>query len=172
MTTIRCRNGTILHEGEHADVREAVEHCVREGANLAHARLAGASLTGADLVGARLAGADLRDARLVGARLDGASLRDARGLPALAVPGLARRVLAQIEQHPETHDQSAWHSSCGTRHCAAGWTVRLAEVPAEVEARLGTAHAATLALGLSLGTECPWGSYDDPIPWLRELADQ
>ena len=30
-----------------------------------------------------------------------------------------RRVLDQIEQHPDTWDQSQWH--CGSTHCFAGW---------------------------------------------------
>ena len=33
------------------------------------------------------------------------------------------RVLAQIEKHPETWNQSVW--DCGTAACFAGWTVRL-----------------------------------------------
>jgi len=32
---------------------------------------------------------------------------------------LAKKVLAQIESHPETWDQGQWH--CGTAHCFAGW---------------------------------------------------
>lgn len=209
-----------LYEGEHASLREAVEHCARTGISLADARLVGANLAGANLAGANLdganlraadlrsadlagalldgalfanaildganfAGADLTGAHLDGADLDGADLTGAKlagahlagahldgatGLPDLAVPRLAERVLVQIEQHPETYDQAMWHSECGTRHCAAGWAVRLAGVPADVERRLGTGHAATLALGLPLGTWCPWGADDDPIPWLRELA--
>ena len=30
-----------------------------------------------------------------------------------------QRVLDQIEQHPDTWDQSQWH--CGSTHCFAGW---------------------------------------------------
>ncbi len=44
---------------------------------------------------------------------------------------LLRRILEQIESHPETWNQETWHSygnwnpvtekSCGTAHCVAGW---------------------------------------------------
>lgn len=98
-------------------------------------------------------------------------MEGARGIPDIAVPGLAAAVLAQIEQHPETYDQSEWHSSCDARHCAAGWCVRLAgEAAQAVEAYLGTSLAARLALGLPLTSEAPFGRHDDPLPWLRELA--
>jgi hypothetical protein len=33
---------------------------------------------------------------------------------------LAKAVLNQILQHPETWDQNQWH--CGTKHCFAGWS--------------------------------------------------
>ena len=37
-----------------------------------------------------------------------------------------KKVLDQIEQHPETWDQDIWHSPCGTQHCFAGWAEILA----------------------------------------------
>lgn len=41
---------------------------------------------------------------------------------------LAEKVLQQVEQHPETHDQNHWmrRNSCGTTACLAGWTVSIA----------------------------------------------
>lgn len=38
-----------------------------------------------------------------------------------------QKVLAQIEAHPETWDQTKWH--CGTKHCIAGWAQILAGKP-------------------------------------------
>lgn len=35
---------------------------------------------------------------------------------------LAERVLTQITEHPETHDQVEW---CGSRKCVAGWACTL-----------------------------------------------
>lgn len=35
--------------------------------------------------------------------------------------GLMKRVLDQIETHPETHDQSRWVNTCRTMACVAGW---------------------------------------------------
>lgn len=34
-----------------------------------------------------------------------------------------RRVMAQIEAHPEQHDQVSWH--CGTKQCFGGWACTL-----------------------------------------------
>ncbi len=34
---------------------------------------------------------------------------------------LLRDVVKQIVNHPETWDQTVFHSSCGTAHCVAGW---------------------------------------------------
>ena len=75
-------NGKVLHRGEHADVKEAVEAAVKAGANLRDADLDGANLRDAYLAGANLrdaylAGANLRDAYLAGANLRGANLRGA-----------------------------------------------------------------------------------------------
>jgi hypothetical protein len=33
---------------------------------------------------------------------------------------LIRVCINQVTQHPETHDQSSWHSDCGSQHCIAG----------------------------------------------------
>lgn len=38
-----------------------------------------------------------------------------------------RRVIDQINAHPESWDQSVWH--CGTKHCFAGWAQILAGKP-------------------------------------------
>jgi len=152
----------------HADLSDTnLSHADLSGANLSHADLRDANLSHANLSDANLNHADLSDANL-----NYANLRGAYGLPSVAViPGLAAAVLAQIEQHPETYDQSFWH--CNTKHCAAGWIVTLAGDDArEVEKVLGTANAALLALGLPLSTACPFGTTDNPLPWLRKLTVQ
>jgi len=146
------------------------------GSNLSGADLSGADLSHADLgqanlSGANLRGANLRDAHLSDAHLFGADLSDAILDVDLRSPGLAARVAAQIQVNPDTYDQMNWHSDCGTRHCAAGWCCVLADVPKEIEERLGTKHAALLALGLPLGTDAPFEGYHNPLPWLRKLAE-
>lgn len=35
-------------------------------------------------------------------------------------------VLDQIKAHPESWDQSCYHTLCGTKHCFAGWAEILA----------------------------------------------
>lgn len=41
---------------------------------------------------------------------------------------LAKRVLEQVEEHPETHSQAFFQSPlCGTQHCIAGWAIALGE---------------------------------------------
>jgi hypothetical protein len=44
-----------------------------------------------------------------------------------------KKVLDQIEKHPETWDQESWHSDCETKHCFAGWSQMLAGEPADKE---------------------------------------
>ena len=61
-------------------------------------------------------------------------------------PELPRKIVAQIEAHPETWDQGSWHSSCGTKHCIAGWAVQLTPQGRYIEKQFGTANAATLLL--------------------------
>ena len=41
---------------------------------------------------------------------------------------LAEKVLKQVKENPEQHDQHNWitKSDCGTRACLAGWTVHIA----------------------------------------------
>ena len=36
---------------------------------------------------------------------------------------LAQKILDQITEHPETHNQSSWVDTCGTTYCVAGWAV-------------------------------------------------
>jgi len=31
-------------------------------------------------------------------------------------------IIEHIKAHPESWDQADWHSTCGTKHCIAGWT--------------------------------------------------
>ncbi len=113
------------------------------GANLTGAWLQGADLTGADLSGADLSGAVLRGANLTGANLTGANLRwanltsvDLTGAIGFRFSGspdpldLRQRVAAQIQEHPELHDQREWgentdEATCGTPCCVAGWACRL-----------------------------------------------
>lgn len=39
---------------------------------------------------------------------------------------LAERILEQVTEHPETHDQEHYgYQGCGTTHCIAGWAVVL-----------------------------------------------
>jgi hypothetical protein len=136
----------------------SLQYASLRGADLLGADLLGASLRGADLRGASLRGADLRRASLRGADLRGADLRgadlrhadlqDVVGLPPIDRTALRVAVAAQIEQHPETWGQGAWHSECGTQHCVAGWTVVLAgPAGAALEVQVGTSVAAHLLLG-------------------------
>jgi hypothetical protein len=115
-------------------------------ANLVDAILDGADLRGADLRGANLRGADLSRANLVDAILDGANL------DAPIVPDLDRKILDQLDSHPESFDMSRWHNSCGTAHCEAGWAVVMAgDAGRELEKKIGTANAGTLIFAKSCG---------------------
>jgi hypothetical protein len=137
-------------------------------AYLARANLAGAYLADAYLARANLADAYLADAYLAGANLAGAYLADAYLARAKGIsydklreqlgiefdPELPRKIVAQVEAHPETWDQGAWHSTCGTKHCIAGWAVQLTPQGRYIEKQLGTANAATLLLWRD-GVEMP-----------------
>jgi hypothetical protein len=46
--------------------------------------------------------------------------------PKLTGEKLLKAAVNQILAHPETWDQSQWHSHCGTKHCIAGWCQILA----------------------------------------------
>ena len=170
MTQIKNRAGVVLYESWKADLRGAylvdanlvgadlrradLRRADMRGVDLRGADLRGAYLAGAYLAGAYLADADLRGAYLAGADLRGAylagaDLRGAVGIPIIPEydPALPLRVAAQIAEHPETHDQTTWHSPCGTKHCVAGWTVILAgEAGKALEERFETSSAATLLL--------------------------
>jgi uncharacterized protein YjbI with pentapeptide repeats len=117
-------------------------------ANLRNADLRSADLRSANLSGADLRSANLRNANLRNANLYGADLSGVQELLGLEIdPTLPGRIVAQIEQHPETHDQQLWHSSCGTRHCVAGWATTLSGALGKfLDKSLGTATAATLLL--------------------------
>jgi hypothetical protein len=126
------------------------------GANLSGANLSGADLSGADLSGANLSGADLRGANLSGADLSGANLSgaDLSGadlktvLDSLGIqtdPTLPARILAQVEEHPETWNQETWH--CDSKHCIYGWATELSgPLGKYMDRQLGTFTAATLLL--------------------------
>jgi Pentapeptide repeats (8 copies) len=93
--------------------------------DLSEADLRGAYLRWADLRWAVLSGADLRGAHLRGADLGGAKYDRPEAMPAR---DLRLAVAAQIEAHPEAHDQGTWGDpdpSCGTPCCVAGWACRL-----------------------------------------------
>jgi len=129
-----------------------------ERANLAHANLAGANLAHANLAGANLARAYLAHANLAGANLERAKgiaydkLREQLGIE--YDPELPRKIVAQIEEHPETWDQGTWHSPCGTKHCIAGWAVQLTPQGRYIEKQFGTSNAAMLLLWRE-GAEMP-----------------
>jgi hypothetical protein len=87
---------------------------------------------------ANLSGADLRGANL-------ATIRESIGL--IIDPTLPAQIVAQIEAHPESHDQGTWHSECGTKHCIAGFATHLSgSLGKYMDRNLGTATAATLLL--------------------------
>lgn len=116
-------------------------------------------------------------AYLSGAYLSGANLRGVR--EALGIkfdPALPGRVLRQITEHPETHDQCTWHSICGTKHCVAGWTTHLAgHIGKYMDRQLGTATAATLLLwqpGKELPSFAPDATSEETIGRLRILAGE
>lgn len=102
---------------------------------------------------ANLARANLADVYLAGAKgISYAKLREQLGVD--FDPELPRKIVAQIEAHPETWDQGTWHSSCGTKHCIAGWAVQLTPQGRYLERQLGTDNAATLLLWRE-GVEMP-----------------
>jgi len=159
------------------DLREAnLKRANLQDGFLFRVNLQGADLQGADLRDTDLEKADLRGAKLErdllhGANLQGANLQGAEGvygIPLRPFPGLARKILDQIQTRPESLDQMVWHSECGTKHCCAGWAVVLAgEVGAQAESILGTESAAKLLLG---GENHPFDPEDNPIPWLEKRS--
>jgi uncharacterized protein YjbI with pentapeptide repeats len=119
-------------------------------ADLSEANLSGANLFWANLFGANLFGANLFGANLSEANLSEADLSEAKGLPLSAeeIRELRRAVHEQIRLHPESHVQGYWHSSCGSKHCVAGWTiVKAGDIGKKLKSQLGTATAANLLLG-------------------------
>jgi len=159
---------------------------VLRGADLTRADLRRADLRRADLTGADLTRAVLRDAVLRDAVLRDAVLRDAvltrADVASIRVslgieedPTLPARVLAQIEAHPETHDQGTWHSSCNTRHCVAGFFTHLSgPLGRYMDRQLGTATAARL---LAWRPDCELPSFahdatsEDVIGALRKMVE-
>lgn len=63
---------------------------------------------------------------------------------------LARAAVNQILLHPETWDQSSWHSDCGTKHCFGGWCQILAGKKADNDT---AEEDAAKALGLDFENE-------------------
>lgn len=57
---------------------------------------------------------------------------------------LAQKILDQITEHPETHDQDTWVNSsgeCGTTYCIAGWAVALNALESDSSPRLDVTRA-------------------------------
>ena len=151
-----------------ADLRNA--HL--SGANLRNANLSGADLRGADLSGADLSGADLRNANLSDADLN--CLAAALGIE--VDPTLPARIVAQIAAHPETHDQTTWHSACGMKHCVAGFATHLSGALGRyLDRQLGTATAATLLLwrpGCVMPSFAASATDEETIGRLKTMAAQ
>lgn len=147
------------------------EEALAQYPNLRDANLLCANLRDANLLCAELRGADLRCADL-----RDANLRDvARAMGIEPDPSLPARILEQIVAHPETHDQYTWHSSCGTKHCVAGWATALSgALGAYLDSQFGTPTAATLLLWRP-GTRLPSfdadASQDDTLGRLRAMAE-
>ena len=152
------------------------------GANLRSAYLSGADLRSADLRNADLSGANLSGAYLSGAYLRSADLRNA-DLNCLAAalgievdPTLPARIVAQIAAHPETHDQTTWHSACGTKHCVAGFATHLSGALGRyLDRQLGTATAATLLLwrpGCVMPSFAASATDEETIGRLKTMAAQ
>ncbi len=176
----------IKHRWTGATLRTVDAHTLSD-ANLSDADLRNADLRNADLGGADLRGADLRGADLRGANLCGANLRGANlcgaNLNCLAAalgievdPTLPARIVAQIAAHPETHDQTTWHSACGTKHCIAGLATHLSGALGRYLARqLGTATAATLLLwrpGCVMPSFAAAATDEETIGRLKTMAAQ
>ncbi len=188
----RC-TGAVLHTVDAANL---------SGANLSGANLSGANLSGANLSGANLRDADLRHADLRHANLRHANLRHANlraadlraadlraaDLRAADLTGVAAalgieadttlpaRIVAQVEAHPEAHDQSTWHSACSTRHCIAGFATHLSGALGKyLDKHLGTATAATLLLwrpGCVMPSFAADATDEETIGRLRVMAEQ
>jgi len=90
------------------------------------------------------------------------------------IPGLAARVLRQIEEHPETWDQWALPSFVRDDQptCTAGIACRLAGVPVTVPCGPITAANQMMAVRFFAGATDfnPFASRVDPRPLLRQLA--
>jgi hypothetical protein len=89
-------------------------------------------------------------------------------------PTLPGRIVTQIEAHPETHDQGTWHSSCGTKHCVAGFATHLSGALGKfLDKQLGTSTAAVLLLwreGAELPSFAADASDEETIGRLRAMA--
>ncbi|AMS02635.1 hypothetical protein BJD55_gp131 [Gordonia phage Yvonnetastic] len=74
---------------------------------------------------------------------------------------LAERILEQITEHPETHDQSHWGEvrECGTVCCIAGWAILLSD---DHRVRFSEGGVRSPALEILVG-ENYWTGYDDDV---------
>jgi hypothetical protein len=82
---------------------------------------------------------------------------------------LAQKILTQITEHPETHDQYTWvdsFSGCGTTRCIAGWAVALNAEPGEAVSVNDFATRARLAR--ELGVRPHWATLGQELLGLSE----
>jgi len=168
-----------------ADLRRA---SLRE-ANLCGANLSGANLREADMSGAFLKYADLRgtnlrdtclcEANLEDADLSGADLRYANlsraSLSGAQIDlniedGLLRKVALKVLAGRGSFDNKAWHSSCNTVHCIAGYGCYMAS-NRKIESEYGTEVAGLMLLGI----EAHGHFFDDrksALEWLKEVVER
>jgi len=148
------------------------------GANLEDAYLPGSWIEFANLQNAVLINAVLRRAYLKGtvlkdAYLDNADFTGATGvddIPKAPIPGLAARVLKQLEDHPDSWLDLPTHGDdlkVENKHRLAGWAVTLADkVGQDAKDRLGIYEAARRLLG---GQGMPVTvDREKAMVWLRE----
>jgi hypothetical protein len=138
------------------------------GADLSNARLNGANLNGADLSDANLRGSDLSNARLSRADLSGVKLSFA--IP--VVPGIDEAIMAEIDRGCSV-DMSAWHASCGTAHCRAGWAIHLAGTSGyNLEEEVGSCAAGALIYAASRPGPVPdfYASNEEALADIRASA--
>lgn len=92
---------------------------------------------------------------------------------------LADQVLAQIEAHPETWDQTDWRTQrdCGTAYCFAGWAVEMSGRQYAVSVNCDCCNSAVVALPdeayaepLSDFCDCDHGGEDVNVVTTYEAA--
>jgi len=148
-----------------ANLREAdmsgafLEYADLRGANLRDTCLCEASLKDADLRGADLRYANLSRADLSGAKID-LSIED----------GLLRKVALKVLAGRGSFDNKAWHSSCNTVHCIAGYGCYMAS-NRKIESEYGTEVAGLMLLGVEAHSHF-FDSRKSALEWLKEVAER